>query len=280
MKFYNLVTTKRGQFPIEDVRKGTLVLCKGEWLPAPKAELGTVKILKFHTLPTTAFAAEYVDPLGRVFPKVEPILNKFEEHDIGLSVMGFFNENRKSKGMSFGEFNISELSYWWPRITKCCNKVSLPEIGPNKKIKFLGIEFPKERMFSGNELSERNLEYYLEGMFRRNFHEHKYKLFISSRLTENSKLVLRLLGLQCKKQDESNLAICNKYQALSHVRDDYNKAKLPESFLAYVVRNRWIPGGEYDVAPMAECTPVSIEEAEGLVFPGICPDINCLSPLA
>lgn len=276
--FYNLATTRKGQIPVKEIRKGTMVLCKGEWKAAPKPELGRVKVHHFEVLPTTAFAEEWCNPLNEVLPNNKPILNKLESPDFGLTVMGYFNENRKSEGISFSNFSKEELSYWWPRITKCCGVVPNPLFMTYGKINFSGISFPASRTFSGNELSERNLEYYLEGMFRRNFHENRGTYSISARLCENGKLALRLLNIQCKKVDKANLALCNPVSAMSHIKDDFNKSKLEPYMIKNALRNQWIEPGQYAAAPRSEFRACRVEDAEDWILPGICPDINALSP--
>ena len=46
---YNLVTTKNGQFPINEIKEGVEVLCHGEWIKAPKPIKSTVITCSFNT---------------------------------------------------------------------------------------------------------------------------------------------------------------------------------------------------------------------------------------
>ena len=272
---YKLVTTKKGQVPLDKIRKGTLVLCKGEWVPAPKPERGNVKTLNLDWLPTTSFESKFVDDFGKVCLNTKPILNKFEDDNIGLSIMGYLCDEKERKCRGFAISDMDSISYWYPRLIKCTNQIpDISTLNHVHKWTFPDARIPKEWIMEENDLSERNLEYYLEGVFRRNFHWHSRDFVISGKINETCKIVFKLLNVQCERMDEANLFIANPLNVLNHIKDDYNKSKITEQAICLILRNRNFKEEPYKKIYFAK----NIEESEDWILPGICPDINGMNP--
>ena len=131
----------------------------------------------------------------------------------------------------------------------------------------------KFKELCGEELTMRNLEYYLEGMLRRTFFEHKLHFCIKSDLDESDKIVLRLLDIDCRK-GALGYDIIDNVSILKHIKDDYNKSKVTEQMIvSSLKRSLIVPQytSEHDI--------IKKEETEDWILPGINPDINCLNPL-
>lgn len=271
---YKLITTKKGQVPIDRIRKGTLVLCKGKWIPAPKPEKGKVKTLNLDWLPTTSFESKFVNELGQVCINTKPVLNKFEEDNFGLCVMGYLcnDKERETKGFAISDMN--SISYWYPRLIKCTNTVpTISTLNHVHKWTFFDARIPKEWCIEGNDLSERNLQYYLEGVFRRNFHWHK-NFVVSGKINETCKIVFKLLNVQCERLDNANMYIANPLNVLQHIKDDFNKSKITEDIICFILRNRNFKEEPYRKIYFSK----EIIESEDWILPGICPDINGMNP--
>ena len=273
---YRLVTTKKGQIQIDKIRKGTLVLCNGKWIPSPKPVKGKVKTLTFCEAPTSSFESKFVE--NEVFINGNPIFNKFISPEIRLTVMAYLNiiENRNEKEIKFSTKSIEELDYWYPRMIQFYGAVVTPNI-LRHHLNFVGYDFPKLKELEGNELSERNLEYYLEGLLRRNFQWHIHAFEISTALTETDKLVLTLLGIKLKKRYNSELCkvfyIKNPLHFLTHIKDDYNKSKITDEIIENLLKRDFKEMKSYDYAYYA----TSISEEEDWILPDINPDINGLN---
>lgn len=274
---YRLVTTKKGQFPIDKIRKGTLVLCNGQWTPSPKPEKGKVKTLSFYEAPTTSFEANVVE--NEVFVNGKPNLNEFVSPEIRLTVMAYLHivENRNEKEIKFSTKNIRELDYWYPRMIQFYGAVVTPLI-LRHHLNFVGYDFPKLKELEGNELSERNLEYYLEGLLRKNFQWHSNAFEILSSLSETDKVVLSLLGIRLKRR-YSNIScnvlyVKNPLHFLSHIKDDYNKRKVTDEIFKNIYKRDILDMKPYDYSYIAK----NIIEEEDWILPGINPDINGLNP--
>lgn len=274
---YRLVTTKKGQVPIDKIKKGTFVYCNGQWLPSPKPEIGKVKKLTFVEAPTTSFESNLVK--NEVFMNGKPVLNKFISPEIRLTVMAYLNivENRDEQEIKFSTKNIAELDYWYPRMIQFYGAVVTPQI-LRHHLNFIGYNFPKIKELEGNELSERNLEYYLEGLLRRNLQWHTHAFEILATLKETDKLALSLLGIRLKKRYNSKsckvLYIKNPLHFLTHIKDDYFKSKITDDIISNLLKRDFVEMKPYDYSYLA----TSITEEDDWILPGINPDINGLNP--
>jgi len=273
---YNLVSTKKGLFPVSEIKEGTEVLCNGKWVSSPKPMIAPVKILTFDGMPTTAFENKFVNSSGIVNVHHKMILNKFRKDEIKLCVRGYLDENRKNMdGFRFSLEHKDELHYWYPRYIQFFNKVFDISVTKDCFI-FKGVKFPEIKLLSGNELSERNLEYYLEGFFRRNFHEHMNRFFIRAKMKESDKLVLRLLNISVTTISSEVSIIDDPYWAFIHIKDDFNKKKITDRMIVFVMKRHVDFENDYTPSKMA----LKIEEGEDWVLPGISPDVNTLNPIS
>ena len=269
---YRLVTTKEGQVPIFEIKEGTEVLCAGKWVKAPSPKKGTVLTCSFQTLPTTSFAKQYVSGKRDVFCNHVPILNKFESHNIGLTVRGYLKEDRKTYDISPPGVgvNLSEASFWYPRLIQFFGKTIAPKINETTHQLMMYLPFPKLTELHGNELSERNLEYYLEGMLRKRMFWCENGLFLSEKLDESARIVLRLLNIDCIHGYLGN-RITNPVSFLKHVKDDYHKSKINDEMIRIMMTS------SYDLPQYTPgCRIQNRKEEEDWILPGINPDVNCL----
>ncbi len=269
---YQLVTTKNGQFPLSEIEEGTEVLSHGEWKIAPKPVRGICIKCHFSSLPSTSFEKKFLYKKRELYCNHQPILNKFECDKPGLSVRGYLHEIRKNDSKAIN-MESSQLSYWYPRVIDFLGKVVFPNISQSRDCFTVYESYPKLEELSGNELSERNLEYYLEGMLRKKM-LWLYNSFISlsSTLDESDKMVLRLLDIDVLKNNKGFYA-SNPVQLLNHIKDDYNKNRLTEDMVRILLTKsyelpQYTPG--YKIENREEC--------EDWMLPNINPDINCLSP--
>ena len=224
---YQLVTTKNGQFPLEEIKEGTEVLSHGEWKIAPKPVKSVVTTCYFDRLPATSFEKVFIKGKREVYCNHQPVLNEFEKDLPELSIRGYLHENRK-KDLEILHLDLQEISYWYPRLVRFFNKVVNPNIRPSVK-KFTVYEaFPEIKELKGNELSERNLEYYLEGILRKRMFWSDNTFKLPEVLDESDRIVLRLLDIDCLPVF-SGTSITNPIQLLKHIKDNYNKSRLNEN---------------------------------------------------
>lgn len=267
---YQLVTTKKGQFPLEEIEEGTEVLSHGEWKIAPKPVKSVVTTCFFDRLPATSFEKTFIKGKREVYCNHQPILNEFEGDLPELSIRGYLHENRK-KDLEILHLDLKDISYWYPRLVRFFNRVVNPNIRPGVQ-KFTVYEaFPEIDELEGNELSERNLEYYLEGILRKRLFWADNTFKIPDVLDESDKIVLRLLDIDCLPVSNGT-SLTNPAQLLKHVKDDYNKSKIDEDKIRIMLLKsynlpQYTPG--YKIK--------SRKDEEGWILPGINPDINCLS---
>ena len=264
--------TKQGFFPIKEIRKGTNVFCKNKWVPAPTPILGKVAKCTFKTLPTTCFEASIISETTSFSLCHKIILNKNEENQFGMSVRGYFSEDN-----TYIASNINgpeNLAYWLPRFSQFFH--SAPLVIP--KGYTFAINTNRDRKFTnlfGDELSEPNLEYYLEGYLRRGIFIHGNQIHLGtygkSNLTESDKLVLRILDIDLKHELANKIAVRNNYNLLKHIRDTYNKSKIPNNIIEDAINNRLFPLPEH-------IYPQTIEYTEDYYLPGINPYINSILP--
>lgn len=273
---YSLVMTKNGMKPIKDIKKDELVFCYGDWAKAPKPIKAEVKTLISTSLPKTSFEKRFVkSDILNVCHKM--ILNKHEKDELVLSAHGYFSENRKNSMLHLSLNRLDDLYYWYPRLIQYYGKVVAPSVAKSS-LYLHGVKTPEPKELSGNELSERNLEYYLEGFMRCNFHSHKNRFFMNPNLSETAKLVLRLLDITFTihtdyKRKNKLIRIENPLVLLKHIKDDYNKAKVSDEMIAFVLRHYDEQSSLYTPDYVAD----SWEDGVDFVLPGICPDINGIS---
>ena len=267
--YYNLVTTKKGQFPVQEIKEGTEVLSHGNWVKAPKPELGPVVICSFAKQPTTAFEKKFISKKREVFCNHEPVLNAFEKAHLGLTVRGYLNLPRVKNIDSLSFSKLSDLNYWYPRVIDFFGKVVYPKIKENMSAFSFYESLPEINPLHDDELSERNLEYYLEGFLRRRMFWQDNTFKFTENMNETDKIVFRLLNIDLV---EGSYAY-NPVSILKHIKDDYLKSKITEDMIRILLIksyeiSRYTPG--YKI--------LSRKESEGYILPGINPDINCLSP--
>ena len=268
---YNLATTKNGQFPINEISEGTEVLCHGEWVPAPKPETGVVLTCSFSRLPTTSFEKKFIERKKEVWCDHKPVLNEFESDRPGLSVRGYLHETRKNDSKTVNMAS-SELNYWYPRLIDFFGKVVFPNVSRKYSTFKVYEKFPVLSELSGNELSERNLEYYLEGMLRRRMFWGENSLKLPEVLDESDRMVLRLLDIDCVPI-VNGTKVMNPVSILRHIRDDWCKSKLTDDMIRIMmIKSYNLP----DYTPGYKI--LSRKEETGWILPGINPDVNCLSP--
>lgn len=269
---YRLITTQNGQVPIQEITEGTLVYSFGKWVPSVKPIKTKCIKCVFETLPTTIFQKELVENITQVSVNHKPILNPHTESHPELSVRGYLKEtaSRKHQWISFLNKH-NELNYWYPLFVRFFGVVMPPAVKPQSFSYY--CKYPEITELSGYELSERNLEYYLEGILRKRFtyQDKEYKL--PEVLDESDKLVLRLLDIDVRKVSLGT-AVSNEISFLKHIRDSHNKSKItPE-----MVQHSLIVAQE-----LPQYTPnfkiVEKQEVEDWILPNINPDINCINPM-
>lgn len=268
---YKLITTKKGQVPIDEIKEGDEVLSHGTWVAAPKPVMGEVSICEFETLPETSFEKKFIYKKKEVFCNHRPVLNEFEKDRTGLSVRGYLHETRK-KNTEAVNMNSGELRYWYPRLIDFFDRVVFPVVKPGAITFTVYEKFPNLVELKGNELSERNLEYYLEGLLRRRMAWWDNSIRLPQRLDETDKIVLRLLDIDCIKVKDGN-RVSNPISLLKHVRDDFNKTKLTDDIIRLMLLK------SYDLPQYTPgCKIMSRKDGVDWILPGVNPDINCLSP--
>jgi hypothetical protein len=270
---YNLITTKHGQIPIEEITEGEEVLSMGKWVKSPKPIKGTVLKCKFETLPTTSFEKTFATHKREVSICHDIVLNNNLESKPELAIRGYFRENKVS---DFTLFKGSEdILYWLPKFIKLYDTPIVPvptEIGYNF---YHGVK--KFYELKTDELSERNMEYVLEGLLRKSMVVCSNKFIVTSLkfFSETIRLALRMLDIECTPHEcqKDYVSIDNPINLLRHIKDDYNKSKITDSIIVLALKKS---------NPMPLYTNghkiLSKTEEEGWILPGINPDINTINP--
>jgi len=268
---YRLVTTKNGQTPLNEVEEGTEVLSHGNWVKAPKPIEGNVITCRFNNLPTTSFEKEFILNNEELYCNHKPILNKFEKADLGLTIRGYFHETKKGKKDSeLLAIKNPDVQYWYPRIIAYYDCVVFPTVTNGRMVVYHPT--PKLKELCGNELSERNLEYYLEGILRKRMFWQDNTFKLPENLDETDRIVLRLLDINCIKISLGN-GVTNPVSLLKHIKDDYNKSRITEEMIRTSMYK------SYDLPQYTPgCKIIEKKEETDWILPGINPDINCLSP--
>ena len=268
---YKLITTKNGQVPIEQIKEGDEVLSMGKWVSSPKPIKVPCIKCSFSFLPTTVFEKQFVECCHSVSACHNIILNKDCEDKPELSIRSFFKEDKKSTLTTFN--GLEDLTYWLPRFIKLYDEPMIPSI---TNVGFSLAHGKKDfDNLTADELTERNLEYILEGILRRSFgfYNRKYHLSRITAWTETHRITLRLLDIECDVFQSSDVAVRNPIQLYKHIRDEYNKSKISDDEIVYNLRR------EYRL-PEYTCgyEIINKEEVEDWVLPGINPDINTINP--
>lgn len=269
---YTLITTKYGNVPIEEITEGTEVLSMGQWKISPKPVIGKAIRCSFDLLPTTTFEKQFCDYKREVSICHCIKLNPTKEPKPELAIRGFFKENKNTPMTLFKGWE--DLSYWLPKFIKLYDCPLMPyptAIGFN-----IDHYVKKFNQLEGEELTERNLEYILEGMIRRTFcyANGKYQIMPSTSWNETHKIVMRLLDIECENFQTGKTVVRNPISLYRHIKDDYNKSRIKDEDIVYnLKKSTTLPlyTNGFKIAKK--------EEVETLILPGINPDINTINPL-
>ena len=270
---YKLIITKdRGLVPIEDISEGEEVFCFGEWKKSPAPEKHICIKCTFDLLPTTTFEKKFAAykrevSINHLMPLSPTKLPKPE-----LSIRGFFKENKKHSRTVFK--NWKDVPYWLPRFIRMFNQPFIPystQIGWSLD-NFNPYKFTE---LKDDELTERNLEYILEGMTRHTFSYDmgKYKTLPYTQWNETHKIVMRLLDIECDIHYDETV-VKNPINFYRHIKDDYTKALIKDEDIIFNLRrSNELPHytNGYQIKEK--------EEVIDWVLPGINPDINGMNPL-
>ena len=252
-------------------------MCFGQWKAAPKPVKGKVTICEFNTLPATAFEREAVLYKREASITHKIILGECETKP-ELAIRGFFRETRtpsvrKGKTTITTAFaGIESLSYWLPKFIAYYEEPIMPGL---TAVGYNFYHHIKEiKKLRDDEISERNLEYILEGMLRKCFcwANNKFLITHTTSWNETHRLMLRLLDIECDVHRDMT-AIRNPVNLLRHIRDDYSKSKINESMITYCLKKS---------CELPEYTSgikiIRKTESEDWILPGINPDINGINP--
>lgn len=270
---YNLVMTKHGFIPIHKVRKGMMVWCGGEWIKAPKPEYAKAIKCTFSTLPTTCFEPQFVKDEVSVYHN--PILKKDGELKPGMTVRGYLQEQNIKKDCVFCSHDLSTLSYWYPRVIDFYGTVKPPTIFEDSYKIYTGHEtYPKPKELEGDELIERNLEYFLEGLLRKRLYWMDNSFWIGSVTNETARIVLRLLDVDYEYR-QNMVKVLNGVSLLRHIKDEESKKFVTDDMIACTL-SLSLPVPSYTSCNLI----LNKEECEQWILPGINPDVNCISTIS
>ena len=270
---YRLVISRqRGLIPIQEVHKSEEILSFGEWKSSPEPVQGICLECSFDLLPTTIFEKSCVIHKREVSILHAPPLKSTTDYKPELSVRGFFKEKKTERQFVFKGFD--DLPYWLPRLIKLYNQPFFPvlsQIGWN----IYDVNLIKFEELKGEELTERNLEYILEGMNRRTFSYNmgKYNILPYTQWNETHKIVMRLLDIECDIF-ASHTVVKNPINFYRHIKDDYIKARIKDEEIVYnLKRSEKLPlyTNGYNI--------LSKKEVTDWVLPGLNPDINGMNPI-
>ena len=267
----NLITTRQGQIPIEEIKEGTEVLSMGKWVLSPKPIKTKCIQCSFKSLPTTCFQKEFIQNKQSVSACHNIILAKNNIDKPELVILGYFKNDKKCSVTVFK--GLDSLTYWLPKFIKLYDEPILPQI---TDIGYNLVHHKKTfEQLEVDELSERNLEYILEGMLRKCFlfNNCKYHLPQITRWNEIHRIVIRLLDIECDVFQNNDVAIRNPVQLYRHIKDDYNKSKISDEEIVYNLKREYrLP--EYTTGYEI----LKQTEVEDWILPNINPDVNTLNP--
>ena len=268
---YRLITTKQGQIPIEEVQEGMEVYSCGEWKVTPKPVKSTCFKCSFANLPTTIFDKKFINYKDEVWVNHFPLLGKTEFLKDELAVRGFFTQNFNPKIRAVHLKGNESIVYWYPKFIRMFGETGV--INFNKQGFDVTLKKKKFGELTTEDLTERNLEYYLEGYLRKGFFWNSTHYTIPVPTDETDRIVLRLLDIEWRVTKNNIGCTHRNISIIRHVKDEYNKAKITEEQVAYILKR------ELDIP---EYTPwykiLNKEECEDWILPGINPDVNGISP--
>lgn len=280
---YRLVTTRQGFKPIFQIQEGEEVYCRGEWKKAPKPEIGHCCKCHFKYYPTTVFDKKLVTG-NKVSVWHNFKLPETKEPKPELSLRGYFTDTGTGHIMCY---NLEDTVYWLPRFIKYYDYPILPV--PTRNIYFL--QFPKSityKELEGDELTERNIEYVLEGLLRKGITTFHSKGFVSANRNmmhvvisrskgwdETMALAVRLLDIDCYIDKNGTTRVANPIQLLRHIKDDYNKKKLSDDKIVTILKQNNFRRPDYFTDDFIQ----EMIEVDDWILPGINPDINTINPL-
>lgn len=268
---YKLITTRQGQIPIEQIKEGMEVYSMGEWKISPKPVKGICLKCSFDTLPTTIFEKTFANYKKEFSVNHYPVIKPTEEFRDELAIRGYFKENFNPNITHIPFAGYDTILYWYTKFIRLFGEtgnITMTENGIN-----LNIIRHKLEELSGEDLTMRNLEYYLEGMMRKQLYYVNNKFHLKETLNESDRIVLRLLGIDCVS-GKNGTRIENDVAFLTHVKDDYAKSKITDEMIVHSLKKS-IEMPEYTNGNMV----LKKEEIEDWILPGINPDINCINPL-
>lgn len=283
---YRLVTTHTGFKPIFEVQEGEEVYCKGEWKKAPKPEIGPCYKCSFVYYPTTIFEKKLITS-NRVSVWHNFKLPGTKNPKPELAIRGAYKDSGRGQIIFY---HIDDLKYWLPKYIKYYDYPILPQI---TNVGVYYVFFPDDipyKELHGDELTERNIEYVLEGMLRRGLSTFCSRGFLSDRYTitmhvvigncnnwdETSSLAIRLLDIECYVDKKSSRTrVANPIQLLRHIKDDYNKKKLSDDKIVNILKQNNFRRPDYFTDDFIQ----EMIEVDDWILPGINPDINTINPL-
>ena len=225
---YSFVTTKKGQIPLEEVKEGVEVLSHGKWVKAPSPVKGIVSTCSFETLPTTSFEKKIINSNMELYCNHTPVLNDLENPLPHLSVRGYFKY--REKNCEYVSFNFDDRAYWYPRLISIIGRVVFPNVSNRYNQMLFYDKLPEFSELCGNELAERNLEYYLEGLIRHRFFWSDNGFYFPTSMDESDRIVARLLNIDFIRK-KFGFKVSNPVSLLSHIKDDYGKSKITEDMI-------------------------------------------------
>ena len=268
---YKLITTKQGQIPIEEIKEGMEVYSMGEWKVSPKPIKALCLKCSFDTLPTTTFEKTFASHKREVSVNHYPVIKQTAEFRDELAIRGYFKEDFNPEITHIPFAGYDTITYWYTKFIRLFGEtgnITLTENGIN-----LNIKRHELKELYGEDLTERNLEYYLEGMTRKLFFYNHYRFHLKKTLSESDRIVLRLLDIDCVK-GVGDTIVTNDVALLKHIKDDYAKSKITDEMISLVLK-RSIELPEYTNGNII----TNKEETEDWILQGINPDINCINPL-
>ena len=266
---YKLITTRKGQIPIEEVTEGMEIYSLGLWVRSPQPIKAECIKCTFDTLPTTIFEKKFVTN-DCVAVNHVPFLGKTTEYRDELAIRGYFKEDFNARCQSIPFSGYESMTYWYPKFIRLFGETGI--ITMNDKGLTLYVKRNKLKELDKEDLTERNLEYYLEGMTRKFFFFSNNKYHLKKTLSESDKVVLQLLGIDTKSAVNDTL-VRNPLYLLKHIKDDFTKNKIEDWQIAYVLKKNinypeYTNG--YEILKKEECID--------WILPGINPDINAINP--
>lgn len=167
----------------------------------------------------------------------KPRLNKSDMLKPELCVRGFYGDKKGDKL----NFTDRDLNWIYPMIIKYYERAATINCESAGKYS-VNVITKEPKPLCSDELSERNLEYYLEGLLRYGGSPvgNKYEVPVRN---ETDKMVLRLLGLELLPYNRFNkrLPVITERTMLtlfSHIKDNYCKGKFTDEFISFYINHK------------------------------------------